>query len=147
MTSGADLKDIVKQIYQARGEGDLDRLMSFFGDNCVFRVAGNRHLAQLTDPVVGSAALREAMRHFIDTWEMKDLKFVDVHIDGDVALVHREGHMRHISTDFDTEIMDKITFDNGKVIEVVEFLDTLQVAVLLKTATISAPQQLSAGQQ
>ena len=139
MASGADLKDIVGQIYEARTEGELDRLMSFFGDNCVFRVAGNQDLAPLTKPVVGSAALRETMRHFIDTWEMKGLVFVDVHVDGNVALVHRKGQMRHGSTQFDTEVMDKITFDDGKVIEVVEFIDTLQVAVLLKTATITAP--------
>jgi ketosteroid isomerase-like protein len=138
MTSEAELKDIVRQIYEARSEGDLDTLMSFFGDDCVFRVAGNRDLAQLTDPVVGSAALRETMRHFIDDWEMKGLTFVGIHVDGDVALVHRRGQMRHGATQFDTEIMDKITFDNGKVTEVVEFVDTLQVAVLLNTATISA---------
>jgi hypothetical protein len=93
--------------------------MSFLGDSCVFRIAGSRHLAPLTDPVVGSAALRATMRHFIDTWEMKALEIVDIHVEGDVALVHRSGQMCHGTTDFDTEVMDKMTFDNGKVIECV----------------------------
>ncbi|WP_263491026.1 nuclear transport factor 2 family protein [Rhizobium sp. 3T7] len=115
--------------------------MSFLGDSCVFRIAGSRHLAPLTDPVVGSAALRATMRHFIDTWEMKALEIVDIHVEGDVALVHRSGQMCHGTTDFDTEVMDKMTFDNGKVIECVEFIDTLQAASLLNIATISAAQR------
>jgi len=49
--------------------------------------------------------------------------------------------MRHGTTTFDTEIMDKMTFDNGKLVECVEFLDTLQAASLLNIATISAVQR------
>jgi len=141
MTSASELKGIVRQIFKARAEGDLERLMSFLGDSCVFRIAGSRHLAPLTDPVVGSAALRATMRHFIDTWEMKALEIVDIHVEGDVALVHRSGQMRHGTTHFDTEVMDKMTFDNGKLIECVEFIDTLQAASLLNIATISAAQR------
>jgi len=141
MTSGADLKEIVRQIFEARAEGDLDQLMSFIGDNCVFRIAGSRDLTPLTDPVVGHAALRATMRQFIDTWEMKALEFVDICVEGNVALVHRKGQMRHGTTHFNTEVMDKMTFDNGKLVECVEFIDTLQTASLLNIATISAAQR------
>ncbi|MBB3543616.1 MULTISPECIES: nuclear transport factor 2 family protein [unclassified Rhizobium] len=140
MTSGADLKDLTRQIFEARHQGDLDVLMSFLGDNCIFRAAGSRYLAPLTEPVVGSAALRATMRHFIDTWDMTALEILDIHVDGNVALVHRRGQMPHGTTKFDTEVMDKMTFENGKVIECVEFLDTLQAASLLNIATISAAQ-------
>ncbi|MBW9113228.1 nuclear transport factor 2 family protein [Rhizobium cauense] len=141
MTSGADLKEIVRQIFEARAEGDLDQLMSFIGDNCVFRIAGSPELTPLTDPVVGPAALRATMRHFIDTWEMKALEIVDICVEGNVALVHRKGQMRYGTTHFNTEVMDKMTFDNGKLVECVEFIDTLQAASLLNIATISAAQR------
>ncbi len=36
-------------------------------------------------------------------------------------LVHRKGQMRHGTTHFNTEVMDKMTFDNAKLVECVEF--------------------------
>jgi len=88
--SGADLKDLTRRIFEARHQGDLDALMSFLGDNCVFRAAGSHYLAPLTNPVVASAALRATMRQFIDTWDMTALEILDIHVDGNVALVHRK---------------------------------------------------------
>jgi ketosteroid isomerase-like protein len=129
MASDADLKGLVERIFEARMEGDLDRLMSFLADDCLFRVVGN--LAPLTDAVVGTDALRRTMRQLIDGWDMRGIDFVSIHVDGNVALVHRKGRMRCGSTEFNTEIMDKMTFENGKVRECVEFIDTLQTAVVL----------------
>jgi len=79
------------------------------------------------------------MRQFIDTWDMTALE-LDIRVDGNVAPVHRVGQMRHSTTKFDTEIMDKMTFENGRLVECVEFLDTLQAASLLNIAAISTAQ-------
>ncbi|MCS0462198.1 MULTISPECIES: nuclear transport factor 2 family protein [Rhizobium] len=131
MSSNDDLRDLVRRIYPARVEGDLESLMSFLDDDCLFRVVGNQHLAPLTDPVVGAAALRVTMQYLIDNWDMRGIDFVSIHVDGDVALIHRMGRMRFGATEYDTEIMDKMTFENGKLKECVEFIDTLQAAALL----------------
>ncbi|KQV28560.1 ketosteroid isomerase [Rhizobium sp. Root1203] len=140
MVSKDELKGLVERIFEARREGDLDSLMSFLADDCVFRVVGNQHLAPLTDPVVGAEALRRTMRQLIDGWDMKAIEFVSIHVDGNVALVHRRGRMRCGATEFDTEIMDKMTFEDGKVKECVEFIDTLQTAVILNLVQAPAVQ-------
>lgn len=138
MASNIDLRDVVRQIYHARVQGDLDGLMSFLDDGCMFRVAGNQHLSPLTDPVVGAEALRTTMQYLIDNWDMRGIDFVSIHIDGDVALVHRAGRMRFGATEYDAEIMDKMTFENGKLKECVEFIDTLQAAALLDMIKLPA---------
>ncbi len=138
MASNDDLENVVRKIFHARAQGDLDGLMSFLDDDCTFRVAGNQHLSPLTDPVVGVAALRPTMQYLIDNWDMRGIDFVSIHIDGDVALVHRAGRMRFGATEYDAEIMDKMTFENGKLKECVEFIDTLQAAALLDMIKLPA---------
>ena len=141
MASGADLRQAVEEIFKARVDGDIDRLMSLVDDNCEFRVVGNQHLSPMTDAIRGVDAIRAAMEQLAANWDMAGIEIESIHVDGNVAFVHRRGQMRAGPVAFDTEIMDKMTFENGKVRECVEFIDTLQTAAVLNLVQLSTAQQ------
>ena len=123
------LEKVVAEFYDARGKRDLEKSMSFFCDNCYFRIVGTDKLVPFTQATGTRAELTEMARGLFDNWDLKDLETVKVYVDGNVALIHRAGNVKHRSgTSFHTEMMDKLTFENGKIVEYLQFLDTYQIA-------------------
>lgn len=129
LTDRGALERVIAEFYDARGIRDLEKSMSFFADKCHFRIVGTDRLLPFTQPTGSRAELTEMARELFDHWDLKDLQTVKVYVDGNVALIHRAGNVKHRSgTSFHTEMMDKLTFENGKIVEYLQFLDTYQIA-------------------
>lgn len=130
MAARSILKNAVADFYKARGGLDLEKSMSFFDDNCCFRIVGTNKLLPFTQTTQTLTQLTAVARGLFDNWDLKGLKTVNAYFDGDVVLVHRLGKVLHRPSKkkFETEMMDKFTFKDGKIIEYLQFVDTYGIA-------------------
>lgn len=131
MTAKHDMKKLVEEIYAVRDRGDVEGTLALIGTDCTFRMAGNTRLAPLSTEA-GGQAFRQVIEQLITVWDLSKIKTVGIYVDEDEHMVfaHREGEVRHIPSGvcFHTEFVDKIHFKDGKPVQIVEFVDTLQVA-------------------
>lgn len=130
MTERNILETAVMALYTARRDNDLDGLMSCLHPDCSFRIAGTERLAPMSHTVTGNDAMRTAMQEFMNNWDFTKLETSGIYIDGETVFAVRSGIVRFIPTDQSsrTEFVDHFTFRDGKVIELVEYIDTLHVA-------------------
>jgi ketosteroid isomerase-like protein len=130
MTDRSILQDTLRDFYDARGNRDLDKAMSFVHPDCCFRIVGTESLAPFTQTVRTIPRINDAAVALFEMWDLQGMRTVNAYFDGDVALVHRAGSVTHRPTgqSFESEFMDKFTFKDGKVIEYLQFIDTYQIA-------------------
>ncbi|MDE1992543.1 MAG: nuclear transport factor 2 family protein [Rhizobiaceae bacterium] len=130
MVERSDIERAVQAIYQARDGNDLDGLMALTHPDCGFRIVGSDRLGQMTQRAAGPESLRGTLGALMGIWDFSGLRTISVHIDGNTAFVHRSGPVRFVPADrtIETEIVDKLTFRDGALVEIEEFIDTLQAA-------------------
>jgi len=131
MSSREEIKALVERFYAARNALDVDGTMACIDNSCTFRVVGTADgLDPLTRVADTPEMLRGAAEAFIATWDISGLRNESLHVDGETAFVHRAGSATHIPTGktIETEIMDKITFKDGRVVEYLQFADTYDLA-------------------
>lgn len=128
-----DLKAIIEDAYTARRAEDVDAIMSFFHPDVVFRIVADPDLGVLSQTIRGHDEFRPAIEAMCATWDWTSMPAMDIIVDGDRAVVHSIGELRHAPTDnrFDFEILDKLTFKDGKIIEFIEFVDTQRIQMVL----------------
>jgi ketosteroid isomerase-like protein len=133
MDEKSNIAQTVRKIYAARRENDVDALMVFTDPDCSFRIVGNEGLGDMTKKAIGSAAVRQTLQALVGVWDFAKIETTSLHVDGDTAFAHRSGQVRFNPTGnlYDTEFVDKLTFRNGRLIELVEFIDTLQAAKII----------------
>jgi ketosteroid isomerase-like protein len=130
VTDKADIENIVRACYTARQRNDADATLAFFHPEASFRIAGSENLKPLSQPLSGIGELRPVMERLVLDWDWSQFPIMTVLVDGDTAVVHSVGLMKHVpsGTSFDTEILDKVTLRDRKIIDLVEFADTQTVA-------------------
>lgn len=130
MTDRATLLNTLNEFYDARGNRDLEKAMSFVHPDCCFRIVGTDDLAPFTQAVRTFPLINEAAIQLFAMWDLKGMHTVKAYFDDNVALVHRAGTVTHRPSglSFESEFMDKFTFEDGKVIEYLQLIDTYQVA-------------------
>jgi ketosteroid isomerase-like protein len=133
MASREAMIDTVYRAYDARDAGDIEGLMAAFHPNAVFEMKGEKDLLEVAGPVQGHPNVRAAMTGFIATFEFMKRDIVDAMVEADRIAVHSRVKIRFIPTDvvFTTDILDKFRFEDGKVVELVEFADTALIENLL----------------
>jgi ketosteroid isomerase-like protein len=133
MMDRSELERTARAFYRARNDNDLEAMMSFVDPDASFHIVGNYRLGPLTHVVDGHSEIRARFSDLVDAWDLSGLSFDSMYVDGDTVLVHRTGSVRFKSDDshFDTEILDKLTFRDGRVIEFTEFVDTLMAAEVI----------------
>lgn len=136
MASKEELIQTVQDLYNARRAKDIDGLMAFVDPACSYRVVGGERLAAANDRVDDPVILRQNQETLMDTWDFCNLQISSIHVDGDTVFVHHAGQVSFVPNGacFAAEFMDKITFRNGRVVDVVQFIDTLQAAKVMGIA-------------
>src|SRR6218665_111443 len=130
MSDPQAMENVVREIYSARDRGDIEGMMAHVDADCSFRIVGGPTLGPLSQKSCGSDSIRCVLQGLVDHWDMSNVDLVDVGVVGNTVFAHRAGRVRFIpeGVEFDTEVADKFVFRDGRVIEVVEFLDTLTMA-------------------
>jgi len=129
--------DVMRQAYEARGKGDLEGLMTAFHPDAVFTLVGDSRALEVAGSVHGHGSVREALRGFIATFDFLERQILSEVVEGDRAAVHsrlvvRYGPTEEIRT---ADVLDLLTFKDGKIIELVEFADTAQIRDMISGAS------------
>ncbi|MGO8654478.1 nuclear transport factor 2 family protein [Rhizobium ruizarguesonis] len=139
MTAKHDMKKLVEEMYAVRDRGDVEATLALIGEGCTFRMVGNTRLAPFSTESSGHA-FRQAITQLITVWDLSNIRTA-IYVDEDEHMVfaHREGEVRHIPSgvSFHTEFIDKIHIRDGKLVKIVEFVDTLKVAETAKMIQVA----------
>ena len=133
--SRAQIEQVLAILIEARDTGDAATIANQFAPDGVFRVSGTKLLGPLTAEHHGRAAIQTAVTHLVETWDFSALPVQSIHVDGAFAYGFRKGTVRHIPTNtrMPFELVDRIKFQDGQIVEFVEFFDTYGVERLTRT--------------
>ncbi|TWF49802.1 nuclear transport factor 2 family protein [Neorhizobium alkalisoli] len=122
--------DVLIAFYDTRANLDLDAHLSFAAQDCVFRMVGTPKLGALTQTWSGLGEIHGIARELFEAWDMSQLEIVSIDRCGETAYVHRKGSViyRPDGSALDTELIDKLTFRDGAVVEYLQFVDTFAIA-------------------
>ena len=135
MTSRSDIEKTVRSVYAARVSGDLDGVMTGIADDCRFAINGaGTGVPALAAASKGKAAIKPVMKEFIDTWRFDQWKELSLLVDGEKACLHWRARITCVPTgkSEDFEVLDIITFRDGKIVDFHQATDT---AMVMKLAT------------
>ena len=129
MANRESMLGIVRGAYAARGRGDLDGLMSAFHPAAVFTLVGDKKALDVAGSVEGHAGLREALAGYIIAFEFVERDILSDIVEGDRAVVHSRLTVRYKPKNkvWTTEVLDLFKFQDGKIMELIEFADTAQI--------------------
>ncbi|HEY0567760.1 MAG TPA: nuclear transport factor 2 family protein [Xanthobacteraceae bacterium] len=133
MTSREAMIETINRAYKARDKGDLESVMSAFHPNAVFELKGEKDVLEIAGPVQGHQSVRAAMAGFIAIFEFMKRDIVETMVDGDRVAVHSRLTIRFVPRDVvvTTDLLDRFRFEDGKIIELVEFADTALIKSLV----------------
>ena len=86
-------------------------------------------LSPLTVKVAGGSDVRMVLEKLARDWDWANYRIESILVDGNRAVVHSRGQMRYVPKDelLETETLDLLTIENGKIAEIVQFCDTYAV--------------------
>ena len=133
MSSREEIEGLVSRLHAARDTQSVDQTLACIDQSCTFRVVGTDRLGPLTAAADTPEKLRGTAEALIGVWDLSGLRNVSVHIEGDTALAHRAGTVTYKPTGetMQTEMMEKITFKDGLIVEYLQFIDTYHVAGMM----------------
>lgn len=129
MTDRATIEALIKQGYAARDRGDVEAILACFRPDGRFHLAGSPQVSAICGVAAGHEELRATMTALVANFEITQRDFVAILVDGERAAVHSRIQARHVATNktVTTDLLDLWTFENGKILEFVEFADTALV--------------------
>jgi ketosteroid isomerase-like protein len=126
MTDRKTIEAVIERCYAARREGDIETLMSAFDPDAVFELAGSKELLAVAGVTRGHRDIRTAMTAFIAAFDFTHRDIVGILADGERAAVHSRLTVKFVPGDrtFTSDLVDLFRFKDGKIVELLEFVDT-----------------------
>ena len=126
MTDRAGKEKMLREIYAARVNNDMETIERVFSPDVKFRMVGS---PGHTDMAILAESFQEAqpmVEEMMKAFIMSDLNIRSIVIEGDRAVVHwwvkvesgKTGNVAH------TELCDLIEFKDGRIVSFTEFCDT-----------------------
>jgi ketosteroid isomerase-like protein len=135
MASREAIIETIYRAYDARAKGDIDAVMAAFHPEAVFELKGEKTVLAVAGAVQGHANVRSTLTGLIENFEFIKRDIVDAMVEGDRAAVHSRVKIRFVPKDivFTSEMLDIFRFQDGKIIELVEFADTALIKSLVNS--------------
>jgi len=133
MTSRAHLEQAIRSLYAARIKGDLDGTMKDLAEDAVFALNGRgTGVPAMSQDCCGKAAVRDVVEQLIQNWRFDDWKEASLLVDGDKLALRWTARVTFIPNgkSATTEVVDLITFRDGKIVEFRQSTDTATVMSL-----------------
>jgi ketosteroid isomerase-like protein len=129
MANRETMLEVIRGAYAARRVGDLEGLISAFHPAAVFTLVGDKKALDVVGSVQGHSGVREALDGFIASFEFGQRDILSEVVEGDRAVVHSRLVVRYKPKNkvWTTEVLDLFKFQDGKIIELIEFADTAQI--------------------
>jgi ketosteroid isomerase-like protein len=133
MTSRAHKEQVIRSLYAARVQGDLDGTMKDLAEDAVFSLNGRgTGVPAMSQDCCGKAAVHETIKQLIHNWRFDDWKESSLLVDGEKVALHWTARVTFIPNgkSATTEVVDLITFRDGKIVEFRQSTDTAMVMSL-----------------
>ena len=123
----------IKRAYDAREVGALDDLMAHFHPEAVFTLAGDPQTTAIAGTLQGYAQVRQGMTDFIANFKFGKRHIVSELMDGNCVAVRSRVAVRYSPNNIEQEIevVDLFKFQDGKIIELIEFADTAAIVKMI----------------
>jgi ketosteroid isomerase-like protein len=123
MTDRSEIDRLLRELYAARGRGDLDAVCAAFANDAVFRIAGAGQITSIADTAVGVGEFRPLLGSMIKAFKLSDLTILSILIDGDKAATHWRStvHSRLSGTRVVTELIALVEVRAGRIASYTEF--------------------------
>jgi ketosteroid isomerase-like protein len=133
MTDRQTIQALIEQGYAARRTGDIEGVLAIFHPDAKFELAGSKFLTPAVGISQGHPELRTALAGLIASFEFIQRDIISSVVDGERAAIHSRVKLRCIPRDktVTTDILDLWKFEDGKVVEFVEFVDTALINDLM----------------
>jgi ketosteroid isomerase-like protein len=105
--------EVARRGIEAFQSGDLSTWLEIFTEDVVWIPLGE--LPDITEPVVGRAAVLDLVQSYLDPWDQMDIETVELEEYGDVVLwTYRQTLIQEANNlRFDTSISAVLEFDGG----------------------------------
>jgi ketosteroid isomerase-like protein len=128
-----DVHKLIHDVYAARRSGDVDKILSFFGDEPVFVMAGEPAASPVALSCESRTNLHATITQLVGAFEFLDQDIHTILVDGNRAAVHWRGRLRSTRTGeiAETELVDIVELRDGKIATFKQFCDTALAARLI----------------
>jgi ketosteroid isomerase-like protein len=135
---------LVRALYAARLSNGLEETLSHFSPDGRLAISGSAEASAISLDVSGRPGIERVLADLCVTWEWLAQDIHRVLIDGDRVAVHYRLKTHFVPTGevVETEIRDLLTFQSGKLMEIIQFVDTALAARLM--AKVQSSQSASA---
>ena len=118
-----EVEKLLREVYAARTEGQLDRLTALFAADAIFRIAGASDGKPIAISARGSAEIRTWLGVMLKTFKLSGFQVLSMVIEGTHAAVHWrvDIHSKITGVVVPTELMDVVEVSGGKVSSYKEF--------------------------
>jgi|SRR4051794_31642454 ketosteroid isomerase-like protein len=122
----------VRRAYKARDAEALEDLMAECHPDVVFTLAGDRSTTEMLGCICGHPQVKEGMAKLINAFEFAQRDILTELVDNDRVAVRCRLTVRSRPTNMtrETELLDLFRFQDGKIVELIEFADTALIKAM-----------------
>ncbi len=128
------VKALIEHAYEARRMEDIEGLMGVFHPNGKFVLAGSKEHSASAGTAQGHQEFRTTLAGLVAAFQFLERDILSIVIEDERAAVHSRVKLRFVPKDkfATTDILDLWKFKDGKIVELVEFVDTALVNELMR---------------
>jgi ketosteroid isomerase-like protein len=117
MTDRLEIEQLLRELYAARTQGQLDRLCALFAADATFRIAGATDGKPIAITARGSAEIRAWLTIMLKTFKLTHYQLLSSLIDGSRAAVHWKVNIHSKITGIlvPTELVDLVEVSGGRI--------------------------------
>jgi ketosteroid isomerase-like protein len=133
VTNRDAIKTLIERIYEVRRTGDIEGAIAAFHPDGKFELAGSKEHTATIGKAEGHQELRETFAKLIAAFQFVARDIVNLVIEDERAAVHSRVKLRFVPKDrtVTTDLIDLWKFKDGKVLELLEFVDTALINDLM----------------
>lgn len=128
------IKALIDRAYEARQTESIESIIAIFHPDAKFQLAGAREHTAAVGIAQGHGELRATLAQLVADFQFLQRDIISVLIDGERAAVYSRVKLRFVPKDRTvmTELLDLWKFEDGKIVELVEFVDTALVNEMMR---------------
>ena len=123
MTDRLTTEQVLRELYQARASGQLERLCGLFCADARFRISGSTDSKPIAIVANGIDEIREWLGTLVKTFRITNHEIFPMFLDGPRAAVHWKAsiYSRITGAAVSTELVDLVELRDGQIVSYVEF--------------------------
>lgn len=147
MAADPRILESLRAAYDAYDKGDAAPFLDLFAEDGVIRFTAPESFLHFAGPSCGPGGARKALAAISEIFVWESCRVYEMLVDGESVFAVTGGLLRHKETDQRTEVQlgDLIRFQNGRIVEFVEFFDSAGLRAWMNRAGTPSGAELNAG--